>query len=167
MECYEKDVWALEMRGRETSHARWDAAPANDEAADPYDVSFETPRSAPEGEHLGLALDTKKRDNLSLGETLVQIGLMGPHEMLDVRIAQAGGEDLGTSLLIVSAIRSRLGEILLRSKQITSAQLEAALEVQRKRGGLLGEILVSLGWLDREALDAALATQARSGRIAA
>jgi len=38
--------------------------------------------------------------------------------------------------------------------------------VQRKRGGLLGEILVSLGWLDRVTLDAALAAQAKSGRRA-
>src|SRR5260221_590867 len=73
-------------------------------------------------------------------------------------------EDLGNSLQVVSAIRTRLGEMLLHSNQITSAQLESALEVQRKRGGLLGEILVSLGWLKRETLDAALAAQAKSRR---
>ena len=76
-------------------------------------------------------------------------------------------EDLCDSLLVVSAIRSRLGEMLLSAKQITSAQLESALEVQRKRGGLLGEILVSHGSLDHETLDVALAAQARSGRKAA
>ncbi len=67
----------------------------------------------------------------------------------------------------MSAIRSRLGEMLLSAKQITSAQLESALEVQRKHGGLLGAILVTHGSLDRETLDVALAAQARSGRKAA
>jgi hypothetical protein len=109
-------------------------------------------------------VDSKKRDNVALGETLVQIGLLRPHEMLDVRIAQAGGVDLGDVLLVASAIRSRLGEMLLQAQQITSEQLEFALDLQRKRGGLLGEILVSLGWLDRVTLDAALDAQAKSGR---
>jgi hypothetical protein len=86
--------------------------------------------------------------------------------MLDVRIAQAGDVDLGHALLVASSIRSRLGEMLLQAKQITSEQLESALELQRKRGGLLGEILVSLGWLDRVTLDAALAAQAKSRRRA-
>jgi hypothetical protein len=168
MENHENDVLPDEMRGHETAAGvRWDAAPANDHAHDPYDVCFESPESAPDETHLGLALQSKKHDNLSLGETLVRIGLLEPHEMLDVRIAQARDEDLGDSLVVASAIRSRLGEMLLRSKQITSAQLESALELQRKRGGLLGEILVSQGWLDRGTLDAALAAQALSGRRAA
>ncbi|HEX8012707.1 MAG TPA: hypothetical protein VF814_17520 [Casimicrobiaceae bacterium] len=140
------------------------ATSANDERLDPYDVRFESPEPVPDGRQLRLAVESKKRDNVALGETLVQIGLLEPREMLDVRIAQAGGEDLCNSLMVVSAIRSRLGEILLNAKQITSAQLEFALELQRKRGGLLGEILVSQGWLDRATLDAALATQARSKR---
>ncbi len=145
----------------------WDGEPACDQAAtDPYSVSFESPESVRDEEHLGLAIQSKKRDNLALGETLVQMGLLAPREMLDVRIAQAG-EDLVRSLMVASAIRSRLGEMLLRSKQITSAQLEFALALQRKRGGLLGEILVSLGWLDRHTLDVALAVQMRSGRKAA
>ena len=63
-------------------------------------------------------------------------------------------------LMAASAIGSRLGEILLNAKRITSSQLEFALEVQRHQGGLLGEILVNFGWLDRQTLDAALAAQA-------
>jgi hypothetical protein len=63
-------------------------------------------------------------------------------------------------LLVAGAIRSRLGEILLHAKRITSSQLEAALTLQRDGGGLLGEILLGQGWLDQETLDAALALQA-------
>ena len=58
------------------------------------------------------------------------------------------------------AIRSRLGDILFQAKRVTSSQLELALEMQRQRGGFLGEVLVGMGMLDRETLDAALALQA-------
>ena len=138
---------------------------ASNDAADPYDVSFESFEPTPQDRHLQLEVETKKRDNLALGETLVQIGLLRPQEMLDVRIAQSGGEDLCNSLMVVSSIRSRLGEMLLQEKRITSEQLEFALDLQRRRGGLLGEILVSMGWLDRETLDATLVAQ--RGRRAA
>jgi hypothetical protein len=136
---------------------------ASHDAADPYDVRFESFEPTPQG--LKLEVETKKRDNLALGETLVQIGLLRPQEMLDVRIAQSGGEDLCNSLMVVSSIRSRLGEMLLQQEHITSEQLESALDLQRRRGGLLGEILVSMGWLDRETLDATLVAQ--RGRRAA
>ena len=76
-----------------------------------------------------------------------------------MRFSQAATSDLVGSLMVASAIRTRLGEILLRAKRITSSQLEFALELQRHRDEKLGEILVSLGWLDRETLDAALAAQ--------
>lgn len=74
---------------------------------------------------------------------------------IDIEETQAYG-----SLLVAGAIRSRLGEILLQAKRITSSQLEAALTLQREGGGLLGEILLGQGWLDQETLDAALAIQA-------
>jgi hypothetical protein len=108
----------------------------------------------------GQAVERKKRDNLALGEALVSIGLLGRIELAGVERAQTESEDLVASLMIASAIRSRLGEILLKAKQITTCQLEFALELQRHQGGLLGETLVSLGWLDQATLDAALAAQA-------
>ena len=116
----------------------------------------------PASDEVGLeeAVESKKRDNLALGEALVSIGLIGQHEFAEVQSAQAEGDDLVGSLIVASAVRSRLGEILLRAKRITSPQLEFALELQRRQSGLLGEILVSLGWVDRHTLDAALAAQA-------
>jgi hypothetical protein len=166
MQTCDYEIEATDSLCKATRGVCW-AAGADDPAADPYNVSFEVPDSDSDEELLHVAVDCKKRDNLALGETLVQIGLLGPHEMLDVRIAQSGDADLGDALLVASAIRTRLGEMLLRAKQVTCEQLEFALELQRKRGGLLGEILVSLGWLDRVTLDAALAAQARSGPRAA
>lgn len=113
-----------------------------------------------EHDHLGHAVESKKRDNLELGQALVSIGLMGTVELAEVQSAQAQCADLVGSLLVASAIRSRLGEILLKAKHITSCQLEFALEMQRLEGGRLGEILVGLGWLDQQTLDAALVAQA-------
>lgn len=116
-------------------------------------------RAAPESEEdLEQAVETKKRDNLVLGETMLRLGLLGRGELAELETAQAS-HDTVESLLVASAIRSRLGEILLKARRITSSQLEAALKLQRENGGLLGEILVGQGWLDRDTLDAALALQ--------
>jgi len=109
---------------------------------------------------LGRAVESKKRDNLALGEALVSIGLIGQPKRSELQSVQTEGGDLVGLLTAASAIGSRLGEILLNAKRVTSSQLEFALEVQRHQGGLLGEILVNFGWLDRQTLDAALAAQA-------
>jgi hypothetical protein len=109
---------------------------------------------------LGRAIEAKQRDNLVLGETLVSFGLLKLHEMSEVQRAQAKSNDVVGSLMVASAIRSRLGDILLQAKRITSSQLELALEVQRQRGGFLGEVLVGMGVLDRGTLDVALTLQA-------
>jgi hypothetical protein len=110
---------------------------------------------------VGRVVESKKRDNLALGEALLSIGLIGHRKLSELPSAQAESDDLVGSLLVGSATRSRVGEILLNAKRITSSQLEFALELQRHQGGLLGEILISLGWLDRQTLDAAIAAQAR------
>ena len=108
---------------------------------------------------LGQAVGSQ-RDNLALGEALVSIGLIGQPKRSELQSVQTEDGDLVGLLMAASATRSRLGEILLHAKRITSSQLEFALELQRHQRGLLGEILVSLAWLDRPTLDAALAAQA-------
>ncbi len=61
-----------------TVSVNWASTSVNDEALDPYDVSFESwSEPAQDGKQLLLAVESKKRDNLALGETLVQIGLLG------------------------------------------------------------------------------------------
>lgn len=109
---------------------------------------------------LGEAIEAKQRDNPVLGETLVSFGLLQRDELSEVQRAQTRNNDVVGSLTVASAIRTRLGDILLHAKQITSQQLELALELQRQRDGLLGEILVGMGVLDHATLDAALAAQA-------
>jgi hypothetical protein len=159
---YDTDIRPSESLRRQqerTVHA-WMRAAAYAAGTEPEDELFEPPGPTLVEVDLGRAVESKKRDNLALGEALMSIGLIGHRELSDVQSAQAESDDLVGSLLVASAIRSRLGEILLKAERITSSQLEFALDLQRHQGGLLGEILVSLGWLDQQTLDAALAAQA-------
>ena len=53
-----------------------------------------------------------------------------------------------------------LGEMLLENGEITHQQLDEALEIQKKDGGLLGIILVNLGFINEQSLVKYLAIQA-------
>lgn len=55
--------------------------------------------------------------------------------------------------------RVRLGEVLLQQKLITQAQLDAALDEQRRSGRKLGRIFVDGGYVTEELLGTALANQ--------
>jgi len=59
-----------------------------------------------------------------------------------------------------------LGSLLVSRGVITTDQLEVALAVQRKQGGMLGEILTSRGWVSPLSVAAALAKQ-KTGRATA
>ncbi|MBI3312488.1 MAG: hypothetical protein HYZ88_03070 [Candidatus Omnitrophica bacterium] len=56
-------------------------------------------------------------------------------------------------------IGKQLGELLIERKVITSEQLEEALRVQQGKGGLLGQVLVTLGYASEEAIAQALTAQ--------
>ena len=53
-----------------------------------------------------------------------------------------------------------IGEILIKTGEITRAQLATALEIQKKNGGLLGIILVCQGVIDEKTLVKYLEIQA-------
>ncbi|HNU93000.1 MAG TPA: hypothetical protein PKO25_14095 [Spirochaetota bacterium] len=53
-----------------------------------------------------------------------------------------------------------LGEMLLEDGEISREQLDKALEVQKKEGGLMGIILVNLGFIPEKTLVKYLALQA-------
>ena len=55
--------------------------------------------------------------------------------------------------------KKKLGELLLLHDVITPEQLDQALAAQRNEGGLLGEVLLRLGFVQQEALGAALSGQ--------
>jgi hypothetical protein len=56
-------------------------------------------------------------------------------------------------------MRRPIGDILVEKGLITSAQLETAVEEQKRTGKLLGEILIDHGAIDRLALAGALGQQ--------
>jgi type IV pilus assembly protein PilB len=52
-----------------------------------------------------------------------------------------------------------LGQVLKEMELVTEGQIQEALQVQRKKGGVLGEILVDLGYVSKEEILLALAAQ--------
>jgi len=52
-----------------------------------------------------------------------------------------------------------LGEILVAAEEITEEQLAEALAFQKENGGLLGEILVGMGFISDSDLEAHLKEQ--------
>ncbi len=59
----------------------------------------------------------------------------------------------------------RLGELLLRAKVVTEAQLQTALAEQEKWGGKIGQILVRMGYLSEDLLTKALSKQLGIPRV--
>jgi type IV pilus assembly protein PilB len=59
----------------------------------------------------------------------------------------------------MDAYKALLGEILIQRKRITREQLDSALQIQKEKGGFLGEIFVSLGLLDERDIVVALVIQ--------
>jgi glycosyltransferase XagB len=56
--------------------------------------------------------------------------------------------------------KALLGEMLQENGEVSRQQLDEALEVQKKDGGLLGIILVNLGYISEQTLVKYLAVQA-------
>ncbi len=52
-----------------------------------------------------------------------------------------------------------LGQVLKHMELIGEGQIQEAMQIQRKQGGLIGEILIALGYIAREELLIALAVQ--------
>lgn len=53
----------------------------------------------------------------------------------------------------------QLGELLIEKGLITKLQLQHALEVQKDKGGLIGKVLVDLGYVTEEAIAQAITAQ--------
>ena len=61
----------------------------------------------------------------------------------------------------IDELRSRqLGRVLVKMGRVTRQQVHEGLEIQKKSGGLIGQILVDLGYVTEKARDLALAYQA-------
>ncbi|HVK53763.1 MAG TPA: hypothetical protein VM532_01920 [Burkholderiales bacterium] len=144
------------------------ALPAQEDIPQSNSVTSPSPRTPKQSAEspLHAAVSGQKHDNLLLGETLVDLGILERSDLMAVLSIQNNASDPVEALSLVSGIRSRLGEILLQTSCISSHQLEHALELQKESGERLGEMLIGLGWLTRNDLDTALAIQQHKENMA-
>jgi cellulose synthase/poly-beta-1,6-N-acetylglucosamine synthase-like glycosyltransferase len=100
---------------------------------------------------LDYALEFQKTNGGRLGDILVSLGM----------ISKAAFE----RIVIPERERLPLGKMLINEGVISAGQLEQALKFQEKSGGLLGDILITLGMAAPEAVYRGLATQNSLGRV--
>jgi hypothetical protein len=96
---------------------------------------------------LALVLANQKRQNIQLSALMVEIGILTPTDLMTVAFIQNAVSDPAEVLTAVSGIRSRLSDLLMQEKKITSHQLEQAFEMNPDSGKHLGEVLISMGWM--------------------
>ena len=94
------------------------------------------------------ALSEHERTGITLPKILVRLGMVSEEVLTNV---------LGVQMR--NSTRMRIGELLLKHGYITEAQLNRALEEQKKTGQRLGRILVSLGFMPEERLVEILSAQ--------
>src|SRR5438552_18338445 len=58
--------------------------------------------------------------------------------------------------------KKRLGELLIEAGLVTQTQVDLALREQKKRGGLIGQILVNLGFASADTISDFLAREAEA-----
>ncbi|MFT8362737.1 MAG: glycosyltransferase family 2 protein [Sporolactobacillus sp.] len=128
----------------------------------------------------GIHDQTGPLGNLRLGERLMVLGHMTSDQLIEALQEQSSrGGRIGDilvekgfvtdaqiqELLDRSFRRLLLGESLIRSGDLTVRQLRDALSYQKRVGGDIGEILLTLGFVHPEQLYRALATQNQIGRL--
>lgn len=94
------------------------------------------------------ALSEHERTGITLPKILVRLGMVSEEVLTNV---------LGVQMR--NSTRMRIGELLLKHGYITEAQLNRALDEQKKTGQRLGRILVSLGFMPEERLVEILSAQ--------
>lgn len=114
-----------------------------------------------------------------LGERLIENGAITEEQLREaLAYQQENGGLLGEALVALGYTsteviernlqvlnrRIPIGEILVQNGEISRAQLDQALAFQRKSGGLLGDILLSLKMITPEVLYRYLANQDKLGR---
>jgi len=102
-------------------------------------------------EQLEAAIERQQQYGGRLGDILVELGFITAKQLEPFVTKPAG--------------KMRLGEMLVSGGYITQHQLEKALAFQKKSGGKLGDILLSLRFIEPELLYRAIATQFSIGRI--
>jgi cellulose synthase/poly-beta-1,6-N-acetylglucosamine synthase-like glycosyltransferase len=102
-------------------------------------------------EQLETALNLQESEGGRLGAILVSLGYATNRQIEE-----------NISLVDVTPL---LGEMLIADGSITQTQLDSALEYQRKSGGKLGDILLSLNYISTDKLYRQIANQYHLGRM--
>ncbi len=105
------------------------------------------------------AIELQIATNDKLGEILVGMGVLHPIELKAVLAIQKDLASPETAVKIGAGVRMLLGELLLKAKRITPAQLDVALREQQRTGKKLGQVLVRHGLLLGQELHRVLAFQ--------
>ena len=90
-------------------------------------------------DQLDKALVVQKEKGGLIGEILVSLGYIRGNDLSWAVDRQKALDKKGTHKLI--------GELLRERGLITEEQLDKALSIQKEKGGLLGEVLVALGYV--------------------
>ena len=101
-------------------------------------------------EQLNHALDYQKDNGGLLGEALVKLGYTTQ-------------KVIEQNMLVLNP-RIPIGELLVQNGEITPEQLQKALDFQKRSGGMLGDIMLSLKMVSTDTLYRYLANQNRIGR---
>ena len=115
-----------------------------------------------------------------LGERLLEMGLINQAQFeYALEFQRSNGGRLGDILVSLEFINKfdfekiilperqnlTLGKMLLNEGVITPEQMNRALEFQKKSGGLLGDVLLTMGMVSAEIVYRCLATQNQLGRV--
>jgi hypothetical protein len=101
------------------------------------------------------AVAEQKRTNQRLGEILVRLGHLSEMELNFILSQQKGNTITGEA----DTVKQRLGDILKKSKRLSPRELGMAVAEQKRTNEKLGEVLLRMGMLDQDELNAVLAWQ--------
>lgn len=103
---------------------------------------------------LSSALQEQAKLNVQLGEVLVNKGFISQQE-LDFALAVQNNRNPQAPMMA----RKKLGDLLLETGKLTTAQLEAALQTQNLTDKKIGEVLLEMGFVTQGDIDSALRLQ--------
>ena len=113
------------------------------------------------GENLNKALDLQRKKGGLIGMILVNQGLITEENLMRyIRIQEEENKKAGLGPDQMK--RKRLGEMLVENNEITKAQLDKALEYQKKTGAKLGIALIDKGYIDKSTLVSYVARQSQT-----
>lgn len=110
-------------------------------------------------EDLQNALYEQRHTNELLGDILVRMGVLDPHDLRAVLSISGDLSSPDQAVQLAAGVRRLLGELLLLGKRITAQQLDEALEIQRQTEETLGDVFLRLGLISDKELRALLKFQ--------